>query len=174
MASSQAASVGDPDQQQAGTSGSSTSWPAGEVASAPQQVMSGGSQQELSSAGQAAGSSASEGNRGKAREYHPRAPEPPYAVAYAYRIWPSKAFRNYKLRPDFLEAFPVPAGKTFNVNSFLGPKDAQKGQYYVPQVGVTRKCRHAAPALGTGCTVARRNHLQACFRVTWLKAVPHF
>ncbi|PNW88111.1 hypothetical protein CHLRE_01g014700v5 [Chlamydomonas reinhardtii] len=95
--------------------------------------MSGGSQQELSSAGQAAGSSASEGNRGKAREYHPRAPEPPYAVAYAYRIWPSKAFRNYKLRPDFLEAFPVPAGKTFNVNSFLGPKDAQKGQYYVPQ-----------------------------------------
>ncbi|KAG2444392.1 hypothetical protein HXX76_001145 [Chlamydomonas incerta] len=24
-------------------------------------------------------------------------------------------------------------GKTFNVNSFLGPKDAQKGQYYVPQ-----------------------------------------
>lgn len=35
-------------------------------------------------------------------------------------------------RPAFLENYPAPPGKTFNINSFFGLGDPHKGKYFVP------------------------------------------
>ncbi|GFR51272.1 hypothetical protein Agub_g13580 [Astrephomene gubernaculifera] len=90
------------------TSGSRTSWPAAAASSSssPQQQ-----QQQLS--------------------------PPPYARAMAYlpRTLLQLQFQQQPLRqrPAFLEAYPVPPGKNYNINSFLGKRDLHGGQYLVPQ-----------------------------------------
>ncbi|KAG2489362.1 hypothetical protein HYH03_012192 [Edaphochlamys debaryana] len=59
-------------------------------------------------------------------------PLPPYAtyMHFTYR-WPR--WRHHTQRPAFLQRYPVPRGRHFNVNSFLGKKDILNGQYLVPQ-----------------------------------------
>ncbi|KXZ48818.1 hypothetical protein GPECTOR_25g403 [Gonium pectorale] len=52
-------------------------------------------------------------------------------MAYPY-VWPSP-IPNVRLRPPFLEAYPVPPGKTFNINSFLGRFETHGGKFLVPQ-----------------------------------------
>ncbi|GLI61362.1 hypothetical protein VaNZ11_003725 [Volvox africanus] len=46
--------------------------------------------------------------------------------------WPRPKF-NIRARPNFLHNYPVPPGKTFNVNSFLGKGDPCRGHYLVPE-----------------------------------------
>lgn len=50
-------------------------------------------------------------------------------MTYLYR-WPRQQPPNQ--RPEFLAQYPVPAGLTYNVNSFLGRRDVHSGQYLVP------------------------------------------
>ncbi|GLC46183.1 Scaffold-type E3 ligase [Pleodorina starrii] len=57
---------------------------------------------------------------------------PPYADALT-GMYVGPRQRPARLRPAFLEAYPVPPGKIFNVNSFLGKRDAHGGQYLVPE-----------------------------------------
>ncbi|GIL49197.1 hypothetical protein Vafri_5346 [Volvox africanus] len=62
----------------------------------------------------------------------PRTP-PIYAEALTQTYtWPRPKF-NTRARPKFLHHYPVPPGKTFNVNSFLGKGDPCRGQYLVPE-----------------------------------------
>ncbi|GIL73903.1 hypothetical protein Vretimale_5013 [Volvox reticuliferus] len=58
---------------------------------------------------------------------------PLYAEALTQTYtWPRPKF-NTRARPKFLNDYPVPPGKSFNVNSFLGKGDPHRGQYLVPE-----------------------------------------